>query len=75
MLKNDEWVYREVYGCHYLMSIKTNEILCISPLVGRLFENAENLNVDKWCVENSVTENDRKYLIEYMSNKGVLHSE
>lgn len=71
-MNNTEWVYRCIYGCHYLMSKCTNEIISISPVIGQLFEKYQG-NVHKWAKENNVSDEDKNVLVTYLLRKGIIN--
>ena len=79
MKRQNEWIYRNLYNRHYLMSITTNEILCISEAIAELFIAAndekktfQEIYVD-WCEAHNL--NYYNDVSSFLIKKGVLYAE
>jgi len=79
MHKSESWIYRKLYDRHYLMSIETNEILCISNAIAELFISSDLTEAPfedtyaKWCHNNELEYEN--HILAFLKKKGVVYAE
>jgi len=76
MYINKDWIYREINGCHILVSMSTNRIISISPAMSELFLNDSINNIDdlfeKWLKKYNIDSASGHEMAIELKEKGVF---